>query len=88
VLTIDIINLCGPKQKHDKVVASTKKCDEKDDNHCLLGLAKERLRYHRIGCEKLPHEESDEKNNAEDQWSEVVRAAPWVLIIISDAPCN
>lgn len=86
MLTVDIVDLRRPEQKHDKVIATTEEGNEKNDNHCLLGLAEECSGYHRVWCVELPDEESNEKDDTEDQRSEVVRAAPRVLITVSDMP--
>jgi hypothetical protein len=78
-LTIDVVNLSRPKEKQHKEVTTTEKGDKKDDNHSLLGLVEYCSWYHRVWCVEFPDEESDNEDKTDDQWCEVMRAAPGVL---------
>lgn len=82
-LTVDIVDLCGPKEEHDKVVATTKKGDEKDDNHSLLGFAEKCLGYHWIWRKEFPDEERDDENDAENEWRDIVCTTPGILSSVS-----
>jgi hypothetical protein len=59
LLTIDIIDLGGPEEKQYEEVATTEECDQKNDDHGLLGLAEDRSRYHGMRRVDFPYEEGD-----------------------------
>jgi hypothetical protein len=83
MLTIDVIDLRRPEEKHDEEVAATQECDEEDHDYSPLRLAEQRRWHHWVWSVELPNEEGDDEHQAKDQRREVVRAAPCVLQIIS-----
>lgn len=78
-LTIHIVDLCGPEEKHDEEVAATEEGDEKDDNHGPLCLAEQCSGDHWVWSLELPDEESNDEGQAEDQRRDIVGASPNVL---------
>ena len=83
-LTIYVINLSGPEEKHHKVVATAKKGDKQDHDHGLSRLAKKSSWHHRVRSIKLPNEERDNEDDTEDQWCEIVSTSPRILQKISE----
>lgn len=80
VISIDIVDLRGPEQEHDKEVAATEECNQQNGGHGALVAGEDPGWNHGVRCEHdLVYKEGDEKCRAQQESYENMGTGPFIL---------